>query len=77
MERAASGAKSLFPQGPSFTLDDFSNQDFVVREFVDNLAENAVPANRRSGPSQPAFDPKPLIRTFESTKPRASAQLNR
>ncbi|KAJ0385659.1 hypothetical protein COL922a_005901 [Colletotrichum nupharicola] len=66
MERAASGAKSLFPQGPSFTLDDFSNQDFVVREFVDNLAENAVPANRRSGPSQPAFDPKPLIRTFEN-----------
>ncbi|TDZ74354.1 Exocyst complex component SEC10 [Colletotrichum trifolii] len=66
MERSASGAKSLFPQGPSFTLDDFSNQDFVVREFVDNLAESAVPANRRSGPSQPAFDPKPLIRTFEN-----------
>ncbi|GJC83908.1 exocyst complex component sec10 [Colletotrichum liriopes] len=66
MERAGSGAKSLFPQGPSFTLDDFSNQDFVVREFVDTLAENAVPANRRSGPSQPAFDPKPLIRTFEN-----------
>ncbi|KAF6813616.1 exocyst complex component Sec10 [Colletotrichum sojae] len=66
-ERAASGAaKSLFPQGPSFTLDDFSNQDFVVREFVDNLAESAVPANRRSGPSAPAFDPKPLIRTFEN-----------
>ncbi|OLN81395.1 Exocyst complex component SEC10 [Colletotrichum chlorophyti] len=66
MERAGSGAKSLFPQGPSFTLEDFSNQDFVVREFVDSLAENAAPANRRSGPSQPAFDPKPLIRTFEN-----------
>ncbi|KAK1986571.1 exocyst complex component Sec10 [Colletotrichum cereale] len=66
MERSGSGTKSLFPQGPSFTLDDFSNQDFVVREFVDTLAENAVPANRRSGPAQPGFDPKPLIRTFEN-----------
>jgi exocyst complex component 5 len=66
MERAASGAKSLFPKGPSFSLDDFSNKDFIVRDFVDSLAESAVPVNRRSGPAQPAFDPKPLIRTFES-----------
>ncbi|KAK8048830.1 hypothetical protein PG994_010560 [Apiospora phragmitis] len=55
------------PRGPSFTLDDFSNKDFIVRVFVDSLAESAVPANRRSGPAnQQAFDPKPLIRTFEN-----------
>ena len=66
MERSASGPKSLFPKGPSFTLDDFSNKDFIVRDFVDNLAESAVPTNRRSGNAQAAFDPKPLIRTFES-----------
>lgn len=66
MERSASEPKSLFPKGPSFTLDNFSNKDFVVRDFVDSLAESAVPVNRRSGAAQQAFDPKPLIRTFES-----------
>jgi hypothetical protein len=66
MERSSSGPKTLFPKGPSFTLDNFSNNDFIVRDFVDSLAESAVPTNRRSGPNQPAFDPKPLIRTFES-----------
>ncbi|RBQ73763.1 hypothetical protein VDGD_03094 [Verticillium dahliae] len=72
MERAGSGtAKSLFPKGPSFSLEDFSSKDFIVRDFIDALAETAVPANRRSGPSQQAFDSKPLIRTFES----ALAQL--
>ncbi|KAM0329856.1 hypothetical protein ACHAQA_004021 [Verticillium albo-atrum] len=72
MERAGSGtAKSLFPKGPSFSLEDFSNKDFIVRDFIDSLADTAVPINRRSGPSQQAFDSKPLIRTFES----ALAQL--
>ena len=66
-ERNSSGSRALFPTGPSFTLEDFSSKDFIVRDFVDSLAESAVPANRRSGPSQQAFDPKPLIRTFEST----------
>ncbi|KAH8878858.1 exocyst complex component Sec10 [Thozetella sp. PMI_491] len=67
-ERGGAGnARSLFPKGPSFTLEDFSNKDFIARDFVDSLAETAVPANRRSGPSQPAFDPKPLIRTFENS----------
>ncbi|KAL9945516.1 Exocyst complex component 5 [Verticillium nonalfalfae] len=67
MERAGSGtAKSLFPKGPSFSLEDFSSKDFIVRDFIDSLAETAVPVNRRSGPSQQAFDSKPLIRTFES-----------
>lgn len=65
MERASQEPKSLFPKGPSFTLDNFSNKDFIVRDFVDSLAESAVPANRRSGAANPAFDPKPLIRTFE------------
>ncbi|KFH44524.1 Exocyst complex component-like protein [Hapsidospora chrysogenum ATCC 11550] len=68
MERSSSGPKALFPKGPSFTLDNFSGEDFIVRDFVDSLAESAVPINRRSGPSQAAFDPKPLIRTFESTE---------
>ncbi|TPX16642.1 uncharacterized protein E0L32_003583 [Thyridium curvatum] len=67
MERAGSGgSRALFPKGPSFTLDDFSGKDFIVRDFVDSLAETAVPANRRSGPAHQAFDPKPLIRTFEN-----------
>lgn len=68
MERVSSVAsRALFPKGPSFTLDDFSNKDFIVRDFVDSLAETAFPANRRSGAAaQQAFDPKPLIRTFES-----------
>ena len=62
-----SNVRTLFPRGPSFTLDDFSSSDFTVRDFIDELAETAVPANRRSGPSLTQFDPKPLIRTFEST----------
>ncbi|CAG8984189.1 hypothetical protein HYALB_00004172 [Hymenoscyphus albidus] len=63
--------RSIFPKGPSFTLENFSNKDFIVRDFVEDLAESAVPVNRRSGPGQQPFDPKPLIRTFES----ALAQL--
>ncbi|KAL1880185.1 hypothetical protein VTK73DRAFT_6216 [Phialemonium thermophilum] len=67
MERAGPGStRTLFPKGPSFTLKDFSIKDFIVRDFVDSLAETAVPANRRSGAGQQAFDPKPLIRTFEN-----------
>lgn len=70
MERVTSagsrGSRSLFPKGPRFTLDDFSSNDFIVRDFVDTLAETATQPNRRSGPAQQAFDPKPLIRTFEN-----------
>jgi hypothetical protein len=65
MDRSSSGPKTLFPKGPSFTLDNFSSKDFIVRDFVDSLAESAVPSVRRSGTGQTAFDPKPLIRTFE------------
>ncbi|KAH6689151.1 exocyst complex component protein [Plectosphaerella plurivora] len=73
MERAGSGAKSLFPKGPSFSLDDFSNKDFIVRDFIDSLAETAVPVNRRSGPAQQSFDPKPLIRSFENAVSQLSS----
>ncbi|CZR53943.1 related to exocyst complex 100 kDa component [Phialocephala subalpina] len=58
--------RSIFPKAPSFTLENFSNKDFIVRDFVEDLAESAVPVNRRSGPAHQAFDPKPLIRTFEN-----------
>lgn len=68
MERPSSGPKSLFPTGPSFTFDTFSSKNFIVRDFVDSLAESAVPANRRSGQPQAVFDSKPLIRTFESMR---------
>lgn len=61
--------RSIFPKGPSFTLENFSDKDFIVRDFVEDLAESAVPHNRRSGPAQQAFDPKPLIRAFESMRP--------
>ncbi|EAQ92556.1 hypothetical protein CHGG_00791 [Chaetomium globosum CBS 148.51] len=74
MERDGSSAsRPLFPQGPSFTLDDFSNKDFIVGDFVDSLAEAAIPASRRSGPAHHAFDPKPLIRGFENALGRLSA----
>ncbi|KAI0141014.1 exocyst complex component Sec10 [Hypoxylon sp. NC0597] len=66
MERTGSGSRALFPKAPSFTIDDFSSKDFIVRDFVDDLAESALSSNRRSGPAQQAFDPKPLIRTFEN-----------
>ncbi|KAG9245550.1 exocyst complex component Sec10-like protein [Calycina marina] len=60
-------AKTLFPTGPSFTLENFSNKDFIIRDFVEELSESAIPANRRSLPAQiAAFDPKPLIRHFEN-----------
>ena len=56
-----------------YTLDTFSSKDFIVKDFIENLSESAV-APRRSGAQgasaqqqsqQQAFDPKPLIRTFE------------
>ncbi|KAF1999479.1 exocyst complex component Sec10 [Amniculicola lignicola CBS 123094] len=54
-------------RAPVFTLDTFSTKDFIVKDFIEALSDSAVPASRSSGPSsgQRAFDPKPLIRTFE------------
>ncbi|KYK56028.1 exocyst complex component Sec10 [Drechmeria coniospora] len=73
MERSSSAHQSLFPKAPSFTLEDFSGKDFIVRDFVDGLAENAVPPNRRSGPPQTSFDPRPMIRTFENVLSQLAA----
>lgn len=68
------GSRALFPQGPSFSEQDFSTKDFIVRDFIDELAESAIPANRRSAPAtQQAFDPKPLIRTFENALSQLSS----
>ncbi|KAL5343290.1 exocyst complex component Sec10-like protein [Aspergillus crustosus] len=65
--------RSVFPKGPSFTLEDFSGRDYIVKEFIEALSDSAI-SNRRStiGPAsgnQP-FDPKPLIRTFEHAQRR-------
>ncbi|TKX26954.1 exocyst complex component SEC10 [Elsinoe australis] len=54
----------------NFSLDTFSSQDFIVKDFVESLSESAVPASRKSQPANAqhaaqAFDPKPLIRAFE------------
>ncbi|KAL3456670.1 exocyst complex component Sec10-like protein [Aspergillus heterothallicus] len=66
-------SRSVFPQGPSFTLEDFSSRDYIVKEFIEALSDSAT-SNRRStlgaaGANQP-FDPKPLIRTFEHAQRR-------
>ncbi|KAK3691641.1 Exocyst complex component 5 [Vermiconidia calcicola] len=60
---------------PIFTLESFSSKDFIVRDFVEGLSETAHPTRRSAGSSantgtgqaaaSQAFDPKPLIRTFE------------
>ena len=67
-------SRSLFPQAPVFTLETFSNRDFIVKDFVEALSDSAVTPNRRSGPANPsnAFDPKPLIRSFEHALNRMS-----
>ncbi|RKF55554.1 Exocyst complex component SEC10 [Golovinomyces cichoracearum] len=70
------GTRSLFPQGPSFTLDKFSSKDFIVQDFVEELAESFTPSNRRSGPGFQAFDPKPLIRTFENAMSQLESLLD-
>lgn len=60
---------------PLFTLDTFSSSDFIVKDFVENLSNSAVPTSRRSLPAGStsttnAFDPKPLIRAFEQALSR-------
>lgn len=45
----------------------------MVKDFVEALSDSATPPNRRSGASnQAAFDPKPLIRSFENALSRMS-----
>lgn len=69
-------ARSVFPKGPSFTLEDFSGRDFIVKEFIEALSDAAI-SHRRSavgttGAANQPFDPKPLIRTFEHAQRRLS-----
>lgn len=70
----ANPARTVFPKGPSFTLEDFSGRDFIVKEFIETLSDSAISV-RRSIVGTPAatnqpFDPKPLIRTFENAQRR-------
>ena len=77
---STSGSRTIFPKGPVFTLSNFSSRDFIVKDFIESLTESAQPAsNRRSQPasaavastaSTSAFDPKPLIRSFEQASRR-------
>ena len=67
-------SRSVFPKGPNFTLEDFSNRDFIVKEFIENLSDSATSIRRSTGAAggnQP-FDPKPFIRTFEHAQRRLS-----
>ncbi|KAF2214767.1 hypothetical protein CERZMDRAFT_36895 [Cercospora zeae-maydis SCOH1-5] len=57
---------------PVFTLDTFSSKDFIVKDFVESLSDPATLARRSAtnaatsnAQGSQAFDPKPLIRTFE------------
>lgn len=68
-----SSSRSIFPKVPQFTLEVFSSKDFIVKDFIEELSDTAVPPNRRSGSSQQPFDPKPLIRTFEGALQQLSA----
>ena len=63
-------SRTIFPRGPTFTLENFSNRDFIVKDFIENLAESAQPASRRSQLIPQPFDPKPWIRTFEQAQRR-------
>ena len=68
--------RTPFNRSAIFTLDTFSNADFIVKDFVESLSDSAVPASRRSAQTPPtpaaaqAFDPKPLIRAFEQALTR-------
>ncbi|KAK5071619.1 Exocyst complex component 5 [Lithohypha guttulata] len=67
------GGRSLYGKGPIFTLNNFSSKDFIVKDFIESLTDEAQPPSRRSqGPTPNTFDAKPLIRAFE----QASKRLN-
>lgn len=66
----ASSGRTLFPKGPAFTLENFSNRDFIVKDFIESLSDSVQPSNRRSQPANSPFDPKPFIRTFEQAQRR-------
>ncbi|KAK4545762.1 hypothetical protein LTR36_002716 [Oleoguttula mirabilis] len=56
-------------RAPVYTLDTFSSKDFIVKDFVESLSEVSTTPRRSAGTAaqtaSQAFDPKPLIRTFE------------
>ncbi|KAF2132677.1 exocyst complex component Sec10 [Dothidotthia symphoricarpi CBS 119687] len=54
-------------RGSAFTLNTFSSKDFIVKDFIEELSDTAVPSSRKSGANSAhqTFDPKPLIRNFE------------
>lgn len=61
-------SRSVFPKGPSFSLDDFSSRDYIVKEFIEALSDSATSKRHSalgSASGNQPFDPKPLIRTFE------------
>lgn len=67
-------SRSLYPQGPNFTLEDFSSKDFIVKDFIESLSESAIQQRRSaagaSASANQPFDPKPLIRAFEYAQRR-------
>lgn len=67
-------SRSVFPKGPNFALEDFSNRDFIVKEFIEGLSDSATSNRRSTGTASgnQAFDPKPFIRTFEHAQRRLS-----
>lgn len=69
----ASTHRTVFPQGPSFTLEDFSSRDFIVKEFIEALSDTVISTRRSiTNTSNQPFDPKPLIRTFEGAQRQLS-----
>lgn len=69
----ASTHRTVFPQGPSFTLEDFSSRDFIVKEFIESLSDTVISTRRSiTNTSNQPFDPKPLIRTFEGAQRQLS-----
>lgn len=60
-----------------FTLETFSSKDFIVKDFVESLSDSVAPSRKSApGPNAQlgqAFDPKPLIRTFEQALNRLKA----
>lgn len=69
---AEQASRTLYGKGPVFSLDNFSNKDFIVKDFIESLTDTAQPTRRSQGPAATAFDAKPLIRAFE----QASKRLN-
>ena len=64
--------RSIFPKGQKYGLEIFSNREFIVKDFIESVSENASSSNRRSAqprdPKKDAFDPKPFIRAFEDAQ---------